>query len=145
MRPFIVQKFSSRDLLLRSCLVLQLITVAVIKISSETLFSKKSYRIEADRLNYKAINWLVSIWYKFLLKGISEQTMVQVFFKGMLILRKQSSIDPLKISCRLTLPFRLNSSRWKAFYWVGCYVNCYVYCNHLSLLASFLILAFEGY
>ena len=57
-----------------------------------------------------------------LLKAISEQTIVQVFFKDKLIFKKQSNIDSLKISCHLTLPFRLISSKWKAIYWVKCYV-----------------------
>ena len=35
---------------------------------------------------------------EFLLKGIFEQTIVQVFFKDMLIVKKQSNIDSLKIS-----------------------------------------------
>ena len=34
------------------------------------------------------------------------------FFKYMLIFKKQSNIDSLKIFFSLTLPFRLNSSRW---------------------------------
>ena len=57
-----------------------------------------------------------------LLKAISEQTIVQVFFKDKLIFKKQSNIDSLKISCHLTLPLRLISSKWKAIYWVKCYV-----------------------
>ena len=47
---------------------------------------------------------------EFLLKGISEHTIAQVFLKDMLIFKKQSNIVFLKISYRLTLPFRLNSS-----------------------------------
>ena len=93
---------------------MQLITVAVIKICLETIFSKKSYYIETGQLICKAINWLVSIWCEFLLKGISEQIIVQVSFKDMLIFKKQSNIDSLKISCRLLLPFRLHSSKRKA-------------------------------
>ena len=46
---------------------------------------------------------------EFLLKGISEHTTVQVFFKDMLIFKKQSNIDSLEMSYLLTLPFRLNS------------------------------------
>ena len=53
------------------------------------------------------------------------------FFKDVLISKKQSNIDSLKIS--LTLPFRLNSSKWKTLYWVEYYVNCYVYFNCLLL------------
>ena len=34
-----------------------------------------------------------------------------VFFKDMLIFKKQSNIESLKIFFRLTLPFRLNSSK----------------------------------
>ena len=45
------------------------------------------------------------------MKGISKQTIVQVFFKDMLIFKKQSKIDSLKISYRLTLPFRSLSSK----------------------------------
>ena len=102
-----------------SCNVSAINYVAVIKTCSETLFSKKSYYIETGQLICKTINWLVYIWYEFLLKGISEQT-IQVLFDDMLILQKRSNIDPLKISCRLTLPFRLNSSRRNALYRVGC-------------------------
>ena len=116
--------------------------VAAIKICLEKLFSKKSYRIETARLICKEISWLTITWYKFLLKGIFEQTIVQVFFKDILIFKKQSNIDSLNISYRLTLPFRLNSSKWKALYWVECYANCYVYFNRLSLLTSFLIMPF---
>ena len=103
--------------------ILQLITVTVIKVCSiKTPFSKKSYHIEIAQLTCKAINLLVSIWYEFLMKGISKQTIVQVFFKDMLIFKKQSKIDSLKISYRLTLPFRSLSSKWKIIYWVKCYV-----------------------
>ena len=94
--------------------------MAVIKVCSETPFNKKSYHIEIGQLICKVINLLVAIWYKFLLKGISEQTIVQVFFKDMLIFKKQSNIDSLKISYRLTLPFKLNSSKWKPLFWVEC-------------------------
>ena len=72
---------------------------------------------------------------EFLLKGISEQTIVQVFFKDMLIFKKQSNIDSLKISYRLTLPFRLNSFAWKALYWVEC-CEKYIYFNCLLVLTS---------
>ena len=57
-------------------MILQLITVAVIKASAETSFSKKSYHIEIGQLICKAINLLVFTWYQFSLKGISEQTVV---------------------------------------------------------------------
>ena len=105
--------------------------MAVIKVSSETPFSKKSYHIEIGQLICKVINLLVFIWYEFLLKDISEQTIVQVFFKDVLISKKQSNIDSPKIS--LTFPFRLNSSKWKAFYGVEYCVNCYVYLNCVLL------------
>ena len=112
----------------KSSIILQLVTVAVIKICSGTLFSKKSYRIETGQLICKVINWLVSIWYEiYLLKGISKQTIVKVFFKDILILKKPSNTDSMKISCSLTLHFRLNSSKWKALYWIEFYVNCCVY------------------
>ena len=87
-------------------------------------FSKKFYHIEIGQLICKAINLLASICicYEFLLKAISEQTIVQVFFDDKLIFKKQSNIDSLKISYHLTLPFKLISSKWKAIYWVKCYV-----------------------
>ena len=56
------------------------------------------------------------------MKAISGQTIAQVFFKDMLIFKKQSNTDSQKISYDLTLPFRLISSKWKAIYWVKCYV-----------------------
>ena len=102
----------------------------------KTPFSKKSYHVEIGQLICKAIKLLVSIWYEFLLKGTSEQTIAQLFFKDMLIFKKQSNPDYLKISYRLTLPFTLNSFKWKALYWVECYVNCYLYFNCLLLLTS---------
>ena len=105
--------------------------MAVIKVCSEIPFSKKSYRFEIGQLICKVINLLPFMWYEFLLKGISEQTVVQVFFKDVLISKKQSNIDSLKMS--LTLPFRLNSSNWKALYWVEYDVNCYVHFNCLLL------------
>ena len=126
-------------LFIKTSIILQLITVPVIKAYSETLFIKKSYHIEIGQLICKAINLLVSIWYEFLLKGISQYTIAQVFFKDMLIFKKQNNIDSLKITYRLALPFiRLNSSKWKALYWVECYINCYVYFNCLLLLTKFL-------
>ena len=82
---------------------MQLVTVAVIKVCSETIFSKKSYHIEVGQLICKVISSLVSERYEFSLKGISEQTLAQVFFKDMLIFNKQGSTDSLKISYRLTL------------------------------------------
>ena len=56
---------------------------------------------------FKPVNWLVSIWYKFLLKGISEQTMAQVFQRYAYFFKKQNNID----SEDITLLFRLNSSK----------------------------------
>ena len=111
--------------------------MAVIKVCSETPFSKKLYHVEVGQVICKSINLLVSIWYEFLLKGISEQTIVKVFLKDMLDFKKQSNIDSLTICYLLTLPFRLNSSKWKTLYWVECYVNYYVYFNFLLLLTSF--------
>ena len=57
--------------------------VAVIKVCSETLFSKKSYHIEIDQIQAS---------------------------KDILIFKKQSNIDSLKIFYRLTLHFGLSSS-----------------------------------
>ena len=37
---------------------------------------------------------MVSISYEFLLKAISEQTLVQVFFKDTLIFKEPCNIDP---------------------------------------------------
>ena len=111
--------------------------MAVIKVCSEVPFSKKSYHIEIGQLICKAINILVSIWYEFLLKGISEYTIVQAFFQDMLLFKKESNIDSLKIRYRLTLPFRLNSSKWKAICWVECYVNFFGHFDYLLLLTSF--------
>ena len=101
--------------------------MAVIKVCSETLFNKKSYHIEIGQLICEVINLLVFIWCEFLLKDTFKQIIALFFFKDMLISKKQSNIDSLKIS--LTLPFRLNNSKWKAVYWVEYYVNCYVYFN----------------
>ena len=64
----------------------------------ETAYSKKSYHIEIDQLICKPINLLVSIWYEFLLKGASKQTIVQAFFKHTFIFKKQGNIGSLKIS-----------------------------------------------
>ena len=105
--------------------------MVVIKVYSETPFNKKLHHIEIDQLICKVISLLIFIWYEFLLKEISEQIIVLFFFKDVLISKKQSNIDSLKIS--LTLPFRLNSSKWKTLYWVEYYVNCYVYFNCLLL------------
>ena len=105
---------------------MQLLTVAVIKVCSQTPFSKILYHIEIGQLICKVINLLVFIWFEFLLKDISEQTIVQVFVKDVLISKKQSNINSLKI-------VRLNSSKWKALYLVEYYVNCYIYFNCLLL------------
>ena len=128
----------------KSSIILQLITIVIIKTCSETLFSEKLYHNETCQLICKAINQLVSIWCESLLKSISKQVVVNVFFKDMLIFKRPSNIDSQKIFCRLTLTFRSNSSKWKALYWVECYINFYVYFNPLSLLRSFLILVFKG-
>ena len=50
--------------LYKTSIILKSITVAVIKVCSETSFSKKSYHIETGQLICRAINWLVSIWYE---------------------------------------------------------------------------------
>ena len=71
--------------LYKTSIIWQLITLAVIKVCSETPFSKKSYHIEVGHLICKAISTLVSVVYEFSLKGISEQTLVQVFFNDLLI------------------------------------------------------------
>ena len=106
----------------------ELITVVVIKVCSmKRPFSKKSYNFEIGQLICEAINLLVSICCKLLLKPISEQTIVQVFFKDKLIFKKQSNIDSPKIFYHLTLPLSLISSKWKAIYWVKCYVIFFVY------------------
>ena len=60
------------------------------------VFSKKSHHNETGQLICKAINWLISIWYEFLLKGISEQTIVQIFFKDMLLLKNKVILIPWK-------------------------------------------------
>ena len=70
--------------------------VAVIKICLETLFSKKLYYIETSQSICSAINWLVSVWYQFSLKAISEQTIVQFLFKYMLILKNKVILVPWK-------------------------------------------------
>ena len=67
-----------------------------------------------------------------------KQTIAQVFFKDTLIFKKENNINPLKIFYGLTLPFMLNSSKWKALYWVGFYVNCFIYFNFLLQLTTFL-------
>ena len=121
-------------------------TIAVIKVCLDTPFCKKLYCIETGQLICKAMNWLVSIWNEFDLKVISEQTIAQVFLKICLFLKKQSNIDSLKIFFHLIFTFRLNSSKWKAPYWLKFYVNCYMYFNCLLLLTNFLILTFNiGY
>ena len=93
-----------------------------------------------------SLNWLVSIWYEFFVKDISEQSIVQGFFKDIIIFEKQS-LDSLKLYYCLALPFKLNSSKWKVLYWVKylegschisdwveCYVNCYVdYFSYIQL------------
>ena len=100
--------------------------VAIEACSIKRPFSKKSYDIEIGQLIYLFTIDLQSVYsflcYEFLLKAISEQITVQVFFKDQLIFKKQSNIDSLKISYHLTLPFKLISSKWKAIYWVKCYV-----------------------
>ena len=84
-------------------MILQLIAVAAIKVCSETPFSKKSYHIEISQLICKVISLvLVSIWYEFLLKGISEHTKAQIFFKYVLIFKKESNADFMKIIYLLT-------------------------------------------
>ena len=109
--------------------------VTVIKICLGTSFNIKSYHSETVQLICKAINWLVSIWHEF-----SEQTIAQSFFvKDMVIFKKQSNIGSLKIPYSLTFPFRLNSSKRKALYWVECYENCYICFNCLLPPLSFLI------
>ena len=124
-------------------MILKSVTIAVIKVCSNIPFSKNSDHIETGQLICKAINELVSIWKEFLLKVISKQTIVQVFPKICLFFKKQSNIDYLKIFFCLTLPFRLNSFKWKAPYWLKCYVNCFTYFNCLLLLINFLILTFN--
>ena len=109
------------------------------KINSETSFSK-------NRTILKPVNWFAKRSIDWFLCDTSfywkvfPNRQVQVFFKDMLIFRKQSNIDSLKIFYRLTLPSRLNSFKLKAFYWLECYVNCYAYFNRLLLLTNFLIL-----
>ena len=70
--------------------------VAVIKICSEILFSKRLYYVDTGQLICSAINWIVSVWYELSLKGVSEQTIVQVFFKDMLILKNKVILVPWK-------------------------------------------------
>ena len=70
--------------------------VAVIKICSEILFSKKLYYVDTGQLICSAINWIVSVWYELSLKGVSEQTIVQVFFKDVLILKNKVILVPWK-------------------------------------------------
>ena len=41
-------------------------------------FSKNTYHVKASNWIAFQINWLISIWYNFLLKGVSEQTLITV-------------------------------------------------------------------
>ena len=119
----------------KTSIIMKSITVAAIKVCWETPFSKKSYHIETGQLVCKAISWLVSIWNGSVLKVISEQIIGQFFLKICLFLKNnivksniaKSNIGSLKIFFRLTLPFRLNSSKWKVLYRLKCFVNCYKY------------------
>ena len=45
-------------------------------VCSEASFSKNSYHIETSQLITLQINWPVSTWYDFSLKGVSEQTLI---------------------------------------------------------------------
>ena len=56
----------------------------------------------------KAISLFVFTRYEFSLKRISEQTIAHVFFKDMLIFKKKSNIDSLKVSYSMAVLFRLN-------------------------------------
>ena len=41
-------------------------------------FSENTYHVKTSNLIAFQINWLISIWYNFLLKGVSEQTLITV-------------------------------------------------------------------
>ena len=117
--------------------------MAVSKVCWEYLSLKNRIILKAFNWFAKqSIDWFLLYHTRFNWNFISEQTIVQgFFFKDLLIFKKQSNIGNVKIFYRLTLPFRLNSSKWKALYCVECCVNCYVCFNRLLLLTSFLILA----
>ena len=44
-------------------------------VCSEISFSRNSYHVKASKVITLQINWPISIWYDFLLKGVSEQTL----------------------------------------------------------------------
>ena len=104
----------------------------------ETPFRKKSYHTEIDQLICKPINLLVSIWYELLLKGISKQAMVQVFFKDMFIFKKQSNTDSLEISYVWYYLLGQIVPSEKPTIKLNVLLRCYVYFNRLLLLKSFL-------
>ena len=62
------------------------------------IFQWTLYHIETGQLICKAISWLVSIWYEFLLKFISKQTIVQYrfFSKICLFLKNKVILVPWK-------------------------------------------------
>ena len=45
-------------------------------VCSEINYSKNSYHIDPSQLKALQINWPVSIWCNFLLKGVSKQTLI---------------------------------------------------------------------
>ena len=105
----------------KASIILQLITVSGIKVCSETPFRKKIVWSQPMDLPSNQFTICASFYWK-----------VQVFFKGLLIFKKQSNIDSLKISYHLTLSFRLNSFMWKTL----CWAECYVYFNCLLVLTN---------
>ena len=78
----------------KTSIILQLIMITVAAIKVWKLLSVRNHIL-------KSINWFANqsiycfLWYKFLLKGISRKTIVELFFKNMLIFKKQSNIDSL--------------------------------------------------
>ena len=105
--------------LYKRSIILQLITLAVIKVCSETPFNKKLCLIEVGQLIAKQSVRL----YEFFWSDTSFHW--QVFPNGNILL----------FEIILT---RLNIFKWKALYGVEFYVNCYVHFNCFLLLTSFL-------
>ena len=63
---------------------------------SKISFSANSYHVKTSKLMAWQINWPISIWYEFLLKGVSRQTLITatlINFKTILVLYNLNSTN----------------------------------------------------
>ena len=85
-------------------------------VCSEILFSENSYHVKTNKLIAFLINWPISIWYEFLLKAVSKQTLIiatVINWKVILVLYNLNSTKGTKSLTSWNIKIVLQNLRYK--------------------------------